>query len=55
MIPLIVFIVWVGVYPAAFTGPTEASLDALIGQVQSKASVAGRAPDGERLADLGRP
>jgi NADH-quinone oxidoreductase subunit M len=55
VIPLIVFIVWVGVYPAAFTGPTEASLDALIGQVQSKASVAGRAPDGERLADLGRP
>jgi len=55
VIPLIVFIVWVGVYPAAFTGPTEASLDALIGQVQSKASVAGRAPDGERLADLRRP
>jgi NADH-quinone oxidoreductase subunit M len=40
VIPLVVFIVWVGVYPTAFTGPTEASIEALITQVQSKASVA---------------
>jgi NADH-quinone oxidoreductase subunit M len=40
VVPLIVFIVWVGLYPAAFTGPTEATVEALITQVQSKASVA---------------
>jgi NADH-quinone oxidoreductase subunit M len=40
VIPLVVFIVWVGVYPSAFTGPTEASVEALIAQVQSKATVA---------------
>jgi NADH-quinone oxidoreductase subunit M len=55
VVPLIVFIVWIGVYPSAFTGPTEASIEALIGQVQSKASVAGRAPDGGRLAELLTP
>jgi NADH-quinone oxidoreductase subunit M len=38
--PVLVFIVWIGVYPAAFTGPTEATLEALIAQVESKASVA---------------
>ena len=54
VIPLIVFIVWIGVYPAAFTGPTEASIDALIAQVESKASVALRAPDGGLVA-VSRP
>jgi NADH-quinone oxidoreductase subunit M len=38
--PVLVFIVWIGVYPAAFTGPTEAALEALIAEVQAKASVA---------------
>ncbi|HSF07100.1 MAG TPA: NADH-quinone oxidoreductase subunit M [Methylomirabilota bacterium] len=38
--PVVVLIVWIGVYPLAFTGPTEASLEALITQVQSKAGVA---------------
>jgi len=38
--PVVVLIVWIGVYPLAFTGPTEASLEALIAQVESKASVA---------------
>jgi NADH-quinone oxidoreductase subunit M len=42
--PVLVLIVWIGVYPTAFTGPTEASLEALIAQVQSKASVALEAP-----------
>jgi NADH-quinone oxidoreductase subunit M len=42
--PVLVFIVWIGVYPTAFTGPTEASLEALIAQVQSKANVALGAP-----------
>ena len=55
VVPLIVFIVWVGVYPAAFTGPTEASIEALITQVQTKASVAGRLPDAARLAGIPRP
>ena len=38
--PLILFIVWIGVYPAAFTGKTEATIAALLAQVESKASVA---------------
>jgi NADH-quinone oxidoreductase subunit M len=40
MLPIMVFIVWIGVYPTAFTGKMEATVDALIAQVQSKASVA---------------
>jgi NADH-quinone oxidoreductase subunit M len=40
LVPLAVLIVAIGVYPVAFTGPTEASVEALIAQVQSKASVA---------------
>jgi NADH-quinone oxidoreductase subunit M len=38
--PVVVLIVWIGVYPLAFTAPTEASLKALIAQVESKASIA---------------
>jgi NADH:ubiquinone oxidoreductase subunit 4 (subunit M) len=55
VIPLVLFIVWVGVYPAAFTGPTEATIEALITQVQSKASVAGGAPDAGPFAGMRRP
>jgi NADH-quinone oxidoreductase subunit M len=40
MAPVLLFIVWIGVYPVAFTGKMEATVDALIAQVQSKASVA---------------
>jgi NADH-quinone oxidoreductase subunit M len=40
MAPILLFIVWIGVYPVAFTGKMEATVDALIAQVQSKASVA---------------
>jgi NADH-quinone oxidoreductase subunit M len=42
--PVLLFIVWIGVYPRAFTGPTEASIEALIAQVQSKAGVAAAPP-----------
>ncbi|MBI3635364.1 MAG: NADH-quinone oxidoreductase subunit M [Candidatus Rokubacteria bacterium] len=38
--PLVLLIVWIGVYPVAFTGKTEATVKALIAQVQTKASVA---------------
>jgi NADH-quinone oxidoreductase subunit M len=38
--PVMLFIVWIGVYPVAFTGKLEATVDALIAAVQSKASVA---------------
>jgi len=38
LLPVLVFIVWIGVYPAPFTGLTEASVQALITQVQSKAA-----------------
>jgi NADH-quinone oxidoreductase subunit M len=40
VLPLVLLIVWIGVYPAAFTGKTEATVEALLAQVQSKASVA---------------
>jgi len=39
-VPVLVLIVWIGVYPKAFTSKTEASVQALIAQVESKASVA---------------
>jgi NADH-quinone oxidoreductase subunit M len=38
--PVLLLIVWIGVYPALFTGKTEATVAALLGQVQDKASVA---------------
>src|SRR5256885_685706 len=37
--PIVVLIVWIGVYPTAFTGKTEATIEALIAQVQAKANV----------------
>ncbi|MGH8650346.1 MAG: complex I subunit 4 family protein, partial [Burkholderiales bacterium] len=37
LLPVLVFIVWIGVYPTTFTAMTEPSVQALIGQVQSKA------------------
>src|SRR2546427_4043 len=40
LVPVVVLIVWIGVYPTAFTGKTEATLEALIAQVRTKASVA---------------
>jgi len=36
LVPVVVLIVWIGVYPGAFTGKTEAAVEALIAQVQSK-------------------
>ncbi len=38
LLPVLLFIVWIGVYPGAFTGMTETSVQALITQVQSKAA-----------------
>ena len=40
LLPVLALIVWIGVYPVAFTGLTEASLNALLAQVQSKAAAA---------------
>jgi NADH-quinone oxidoreductase subunit M len=40
LVPVLVFIVWIGVYPTVFTGKTEATIAALLAQVESKASVA---------------
>jgi NADH:ubiquinone oxidoreductase subunit 4 (subunit M) len=40
VLPLVLLIVWIGVYPIAFTAKTEATVEALLAQVQSKASVA---------------
>jgi NADH-quinone oxidoreductase subunit M len=37
--PILILIVWIGVYPIAFTRLTEASVDALIAEVQSKPGV----------------
>ena len=36
LIPVVVLIVWIGVYPVAFTDKTEATVAALLAQVQSK-------------------
>jgi NADH-quinone oxidoreductase subunit M len=55
VLPLILFIVWIGVYPAAFIGPTEATLDALIAQVESKASVASASEGGFARVAVSRP
>jgi NADH-quinone oxidoreductase subunit M len=38
LVPVLIFIVWIGVYPTPFTGLTEASVQALISQVQAKAA-----------------
>jgi NADH-quinone oxidoreductase subunit M len=38
LVPILLSIVWIGVYPGSFTGMTEASVQALIAQVQSKAA-----------------
>jgi NADH-quinone oxidoreductase subunit M len=40
LVPVLIFIVWIGVYPSLFTDKARASIDALLAQVQSKASVA---------------
>jgi NADH-quinone oxidoreductase subunit M len=36
--PVVLLIVWIGVYPVAFTGKTEATVEALLAQVQGKAT-----------------
>src|SRR5262245_49777971 len=36
LVPVLVLIVWIGVYPASFTGKAETTVEALIAQVQSK-------------------
>ena len=36
LVPVLVLIVWIGVYPAAFTGKTETTIEALISHVQEK-------------------
>jgi len=54
LVPVVLLIVWIGVYPVTFTRPTEATIEALIGQVQSKASVAARPRDGGLLAGIWR-
>src|SRR5215468_8248889 len=38
LVPVLALIVWIGVYPAAFTGKAETTIEALIAQVQSKSS-----------------
>ncbi|HET7341682.1 MAG TPA: NADH-quinone oxidoreductase subunit M, partial [Methylomirabilota bacterium] len=40
LVPVLLFIVWIGVTPTVFTGKTEATVAALLVQVQTKASVA---------------
>jgi NADH-quinone oxidoreductase subunit M len=42
--PVLVFIVWIGVYPTPFTSKTEASITALIAQVQAKTGASAASP-----------
>jgi NADH-quinone oxidoreductase subunit M len=51
IVPLVILIVWIGVHPTTFTGKTEASIDALLAEVQSKATAAAPGP-GSRAARL---
>jgi len=59
LLPVLLFIFWIGVYPRPFTGMTEASAQALIDQVRSKAAAAAAAhprvsrADGEAIAGVG--
>jgi len=50
LLPILLFIAWIGVYPTTFTGLTEVSVQALIAQVQSKAAASATA-----LAVVGLP
>jgi len=52
LVPPLLFIVWIGVYPISFTRPAEATVEALIAQVQSKASVAARPADNARPREI---
>jgi NADH-quinone oxidoreductase subunit M len=38
LVPVLAFIFWIGIHPVSFTGKTEASVRALITQVQTKAA-----------------
>ena len=53
--PVILFIVWIGVHPATVMRPTEATIEALIAQVQAKAAVASPPAAGGRIAGVERP
>ncbi len=44
LLPVLLFVVWIGVYPRPFTGVTEATAEALIAQVQSKAAATAMTP-----------
>jgi NADH-quinone oxidoreductase subunit M len=46
LVPVLLFIVWIGVYPQPFLKPTEASVKQLLAQVQ--AGQTSRAPRAER-------
>ena len=50
LVPVLIFVVWIGIYPKAFTAKTEVSVQALIAQVESKASVTQRS----RLPSIAR-
>jgi NADH-quinone oxidoreductase subunit M len=39
LVPVVALIVWIGVYPTTFTGKTEATVEALIAQVDAKTGV----------------
>jgi NADH-quinone oxidoreductase subunit M len=50
LLPVLVLIVWIGVYPVAFTRPLEASVEALRTAVDAKAGVARAAPPARTAA-----
>jgi NADH-quinone oxidoreductase subunit M len=43
LLPILLFIGWIGVYPGTFTGLTEVSVQALIAEVQTKAAASATA------------
>jgi NADH-quinone oxidoreductase subunit M len=43
LVPILLLIAWIGVYPSSFTGLTEASVQALVAQVQIKSAASASA------------
>jgi len=44
--PLVLLVLWMGIYPASFTSVMEASVDKLVQDYQADLQAAGRAPGG---------
>jgi NADH-quinone oxidoreductase subunit M len=53
IVPVIVLIVWIGIYPKPFLEPTEASLKQLLAQVQARKTAEGQGSGGAEVRGSG--